>query len=269
MRHGHLAIVALALGGLASTVAASDGPSPSSKTVDEVLTAMDNTWTWGHPDQANEFSGMHAYHAGRYDEALADFKEAARYADKLSQLSIGLMYLNGQGVKKDPVMAFAWVAIAAERKYPQFLATRDSIWGTLDTAQRAQARVLIEQLYAQYGDATAKPRMAKVLRRNRTELTGSYLGFGSSMVESMTLAQFGLSTGLVMATAGRPFPTCGAETIDGAPMLGCGNIYVDWLWDPKIYFRTRDGSWMGTVTVGALQNAGDGSHASGDKTGHP
>jgi hypothetical protein len=213
-----------------------------------VLRAMDNTPTEGHPDEYNEFAGMHAYFAGNYPMAMKSFLEAARYADKLSQLSIGLMYLNGQGVQRDPVTAFAWVAIAAERKYPQFLATRDEIWSQLDARQRDQAKVLVDKLYAEYGDATAKPRMAMVLRRERTHQTGSYLGFGSDSVTSLTPTQF---FGIGGGTGG--YPSCGSETIDGAAMTGCGNIYASWRWDPKEYFAVRDGAWTGTVSVGALQ----------------
>ncbi|WP_158885941.1 sel1 repeat family protein [Rhodanobacter sp. L36] len=214
-----------------------------------VLRAMDNTPAEGHPDEYNEFAGMRAYFAGRYPEAMKSFLEAARYADKLSQLSIGLMYLNGQGVQKDPVTAFAWVAIAAERKYPQFLVTRNEIWSRLDAQQRDKAKALVEKLYAEYGDMTAKPRMAMVLRRERTHQTGSYLGFGSDSVASLTPTQFfGVGGGI------GGYPKCGSETIDGATMTGCGNIYTSWRWDPKQYFAVRDGAWTGTVTVGTLQN---------------
>jgi TPR repeat protein len=32
------------------------------------------------------------------------------------------MYLNGQGVPEDHVLAYAWTAVTAERGYPQFVA---------------------------------------------------------------------------------------------------------------------------------------------------
>jgi hypothetical protein len=243
-----LYVACLVLGNIAGLVNASqldiEPKSPA-----RVLKAMDNTPTEGHPDQYYEFAGMHAYFAGKYPEALKAFTAAARYADKLSQLSIGLMYLNGQGVQKDPVTAFAWVAIAAERKYPQFLTTRDEIWSQLDAHQRDQARALVANLYAEYGDSTAKLRMTMVLRRERTHLTGSYLGFGSDSVSSETPAQF-----FGVGEAGSGYPACGGETIDGATMTGCGNIYASWRWDPKQYFAVRDGAWTGTVSVGALQD---------------
>jgi len=229
-------ICALLLTGTA-TAAASEGPQQENVPQD-VLDAMSNSSTWGHPDEYGEFNGVQRYAKGNYKAAMKYFLIGARYADKLSQLSIGLMYLNGEGVQKDPVTAFAWVAIAAERKYPQFIATRDRIWAQLDAQQREQAKAVIEKLYPEYGDAAAKRRMALVLRRNRSQQTGSYLGFGGDSVVSV-------------APGG--MPACGAKTIDGAPMTGCGNLYVGWRWDPKTYFEVRDGAWTGTVRVGKLE----------------
>ena len=220
--------------------------SPQNETTQEVLDAMSRSSTWGHPDEYGEFTGMQRYAAGNFPAAMKYFLIGARYADKLSQLSIGLMYLNGQGVQKDPVQAFAWIAIAAERQYPQFLATRDAVWAQLDVAQREQAKALLEKLYSEYGDPTAKRRMALILRWNRSQLTGSYLGFGSDSVSSLTPAQFNGSGQM---------PLCGAKSIGAAPITGCGNLYASWRWDPKEYFQARDQQWKATVSVGKLEQA--------------
>ncbi|OOG59194.1 hypothetical protein B0E47_03960 [Rhodanobacter sp. B05] len=237
------------IGGLFANVVIAANSQPATgplqdKTSQEVLEAMSNSSTWGHPDQYGEFTGMQRYAAGNFKAAMKYFLIGARYADKLSQLSIGLMYLNGQGVEKDPVQAFAWIAIAAERKYPQFLATRDAVWAQLDAQQREQAKVLLEKLYPEYGDPSAKRRMALVLRWNRAELTGSYLGFGSDSVTSLTPEQF--------IGSGR-MPRCGAKSIGGAAITGCGNLYASWRWDPKEYFQVRDQEWKGTVSVGKME----------------
>ncbi|MEO8777159.1 MAG: sel1 repeat family protein [Rhodanobacter sp.] len=247
-------VCAVACGLMAATSAATAAGKPADplqdKVSQEVLTAMSHTSTWGHPDQWGEFTGMQRFADGNFKAAMKYFLIGARFADKLSQLSIGLMYLNGQGVKKDPVAAFAWVAIAAERKYPQFLATRDSIWATLDTSQREQAKVLLAQLYPEYGDPAAKWRMTMRLRWGRTQMTGSYLGFGADSVSSETPAQFfsGQNKG------SGAYPACGAKTIGGAAITGCGNIYASWRWDPKEYFQARDQQWKGTVTVGQMEH---------------
>ncbi len=233
---------------IAVTAAATAGEKAAAPLQDQqsqkVLTAMGRSSTWGHPDEYGEFTGMQRYATGNYKAAMKYFLIGARYADKLSQLSIGLMYLNGEGVRKDPVTAFAWIAIAAERKYPQFLATRDAVWAKLDAQQREQARSKVEELYPEYGDTTAKRRMTLVLRWNHSQMTGSHLGFGSDSLSSLTPAQF---NGI-----GR-MPECGADTIDGAPITGCGNINASWRWDPKQYFAVRDGAWIGKVSVGAMK----------------
>jgi len=269
MKLGNLCLALLAYVVIAPALAAqppSTGADRSAKSVDRVLRAMDNTPTDGHPDQYYEFRGMHAYVAGDYASAMHDFLQSARYADKLSQLSIGLMYLNGQGVAKDPVAAFAWTAIAAERQYPQFLATRDRIWSQLDASQRERAKAMVATLYTEYGDASAKPRMAKILRREIPTHTGSLLGFGGQSVASLTPAQLAAASGGNLARFTAPLPNCAGDTIDGAPMTGCGSIYVNWRWNPKEYFQVRDGAWKGTVTVGAISR-GDASQGQPGK--HP
>lgn len=229
--------------------------------VQRILAAMERTPTEGHPDLYGEFNGMQRFAAGHYKAAMKYFLIGARFADKLSQLSIGLMYLNGRGVKQDPVAAFAWVAIAAERGYPSFLATRDALWAKLNAQQREQAKALIGKLYPEYGDATAKPRLAMRLRWARASFTGSMLGFGSSSVASLTPAQYaeamppGSATTAAAGQWAGTMPACGAETVDGAAITGCGNLYVAWRWDPKQYFKTRDAAWTGTVTIGKVQQS--------------
>lgn len=237
VRSIYATIGAVLLAGMTAAPAAARPPQDSMP--QDVLDAMSHSSTWGHPDLFGEFTGMQSYARGNYERAMKYFLIGARYADKLSQLSIGLMYLNGQGVRQDPVVAFAWIAIAAERKYPKFLATRDRVWSQLDAEQRAQAKAWVAKLYPEYGDATAKRRMTLTLRWNRSKQTGSYLGFGGNSVASVT--------------PGGPMPACGATTIDGAAVTGCGNIYAAWRWDPKQYFAARDAEWKGTVTVGALK----------------
>jgi hypothetical protein len=119
------------------------------------------------------------------------------------------------------------------------------VWAKLDASQRAQAKALIDKLYPVYGDLTAKPRMAKRLRWSRTQLTGSYLGGQIGPMSSLTPEQF---------TGTGPMPDCGADTIGGLPITGCGNIAkATWYWNPKDYFKARDATWTGTVTIGAVK----------------
>jgi hypothetical protein len=214
------------------------GRPKADPTVEKMLTGMNTASTWGHPDQFGEFAGMRLYSEGNYGAAIKYFKYGARYADKLSQLSIGLMYENGRGVKRNPVTACAWLALAAQRKFPSFIATRDRVCKALTPAQHDQAVAVLDKLLPVYGDEVAKPRMAKELRLAKMQTTGSRLGFDSGIDTASTN------------------PNCGGPTIGDAPVAGCGssNFWSPWRWDPKKYFAARDAQWRGTVTVGALQD---------------
>ena len=213
-------------------------PPEASPDIEKIITAMNNASTWGHPDLFGEFAGMRLYSQGHYAAAIKYFKYGARYADKLSQLSIGLMYDNGRGVEKDPVTACAWLALAAERKYPSFIATRDRVCEALTPAQHHQAVAVLDKLMPEYGDAVAKKRMITALNLAKTEGTGSRLGFDS-----------GIQTAGVNSN-------CGGPTVGDAPVAGCGStdFWSPWRWDPKKYFAARDARWRGTVTIGDLKD---------------
>lgn len=234
------------------------GSSIDDKESKLVLAAMARTPADGHPDEFGEFAGMQYYARGEYEKAIRYFEYGARYADKLSQLSIGLMYRNGEGVERNPVTAYAWLALAAERHFPRFVATRDAVWSELDATQREQARAELLRLTAEYGDAVAKPRMERALRRGRGEMTGSLVGYGGTGVVSVTVGQFINALPPNMANARlapSPLPACSARTIDDARIPGCGDLYAKWRWDPKEYFYVRDAAWTGTVNVGEPEAA--------------
>jgi hypothetical protein len=209
---------------------------PADPQLERVLTSMNNASTWGHPDLFGEFAGMRLYSEGHYKSAIKYFKYGARYADKLSQLSIGLMYENGRGVGQDSVTACAWLALAAERKYPSFIATRDRVCEALTPAQHDQAVAVLDKLMPEYGDTVAKKRMARALEIAKTQGTGSRLGFDSGVTT------IGVNKG-----------GCGGPTIADAPIAGCGStdFWSPWRWDPKQYFTARDARWRGVVTVGS------------------
>lgn len=230
-------------------------PPEADPEIEKIVTAMNNASTWGHPDLFGEFTGMRLYSEGHYKAAIKYFKYGARYADKLSQLSIGLMYGNGQGVDKDPVTACAWLALAAERKFPSFIATRDRVCEALTPAQHDQAVAVLDKLMPEYGDAVAKKHMVQALNLAKMQSTGSRLGYHSGVY----------TTGVKQ--------NCGGHTAGDAPIAGCGStdFWSPWRWDPKKYFAARDAKWRGTVTVGAVQDrqapaAGSKAKQSADNT---
>lgn len=211
--------------------------------VQKTLRAMANTSTWFHPDLFGMTVGMRRYAHKDYAGALKYFEIGSYYADKLSQLSTGLMYMNGEGVKKDPVTAYAWIDLAAERDYPDFVATRDGLKAELTPEQLAQAMQVRGKLAERYADAIAKPRLAVQLRQGQMQLTGSRTGFDSGVSHLSTKSNCG------------PALVVGGRSVAQA---GCGgdDIYAKDNWDPDLYFAKRDREWKATVTVGAVEEQG-------------
>jgi uncharacterized protein len=231
---------------------------PPDKQTQKVLDAMRDSSTEGHPDLDGQFKGILHYEKGDFTEAMKHFLVGARYADKVSQLSIGLLYLNGQGVAKDPVTACAWIALSAERNYPQFVATRDRVCSSLDAQQHEQANAMLAQLAVVYGDAVAKPRMVAQFQQAKLQMTGSHTGFEGDLVVE-TLGQFaGNLTGSSWRAAGldsgEPQPRCGLGAVEGGLITGCGDFWASDRWNAREYFKDTDRLWRGTVKVGPLQN---------------
>ena len=228
-----------------ATAARADGDPLKDPQVQQTLRAMNDASTWYHPDLFGEYAGVRRYAHKHYKGALKYFKIGAYYADKFSQLCIGLMYLNGRGVKKVPATAFAWLALAAERDYPQFVATRDGVKAGLSPQQLKRAAAIHAKLARKYSDAVAKPRMAHQLRMGMEQMTGSRTGF-----------DFG-----AMHAAVKDHCASG-EYIGGAqvPVAGCGGsgIYAKSRWVPRQYFASRDEQWKATVSVGGLTQVGPG-----------
>jgi hypothetical protein len=209
--------------------------------VQKTLRAMANASTWYHPDLFGEFAGMRYYSHHQFNDALKYFEIGAFYADKLSQLSIGLMHLNGEGTQKDPISAYAWLDLAAERNYPDFVATRDHLKTTLTPEQLAQAMELRKTLAERYGDHVAKWRMTVQLRLGQMQLSGySRIGSDSGVSQLNT------------ATSCGPTIVVGGSEV---PQAGCGGSSVNAKerWDPNLYFAARDRQWKSTVTVGAIE----------------
>lgn len=210
--------------------------------VQRTLRGMANASTWYHPDLFGEFAGMRAYAHHEYGNALKYFEIGALYADKLSQLSLGLMYMNGEGTQKDPVAAYAWLDLAAERDYPDFVATRDNLKKTLTPEQLAQAQALRARLGEKYGDAVAKHRLAVQLRQGKMQITGSHTGHDSGIYQISNK------------------PNCGPTLYiagEEQPQAGCGSpIFAKDRWDPDRYFALRDREYKATVSVGAVQEQG-------------
>ncbi|WP_051175981.1 sel1 repeat family protein [Luteimonas mephitis] len=205
-----------------------------------------------HPDIRWRREGAYSYNRKEYELALDQFTRAARYADKPSQAMIAEMYWKGLGVPQDRELAYAWMDLAAERMYPNFVIKRERYWALLDADQRRDAIERGQQLLAEYGDDAAKPRLAKVMRQAKRETTGSHAGFvgGGLRITPMTGPLAG--TGMTIAPE---------------------KYYAAEFWDPQAYFVAQDAEWgstrHGQVDVGELENVPATEEATPDPEATP
>ena len=67
--------------------------------------------------QADVFEdGLNAFGKAKYDKAFTLWKPLAENGNTAAQFYVGIMYQNGQGVKKDYVLAYAWYSVAADKQ---------------------------------------------------------------------------------------------------------------------------------------------------------
>lgn len=227
-----LLCIALSLAAAAPFAHAAETPPPDPEADPLLITAgfLDH-----HQDLKYRMYGMQAYRKGRYDDALRFFRRAGFFADKPSQGMVAEMYWNGQGTPRDPVQAYIWMDLAAERGYQGFLVQRERYWKTLSETERARAIEEGQALYARFGDAAAKPRYEHQLRIGKSQMTGSRTGFNRGVQIEI------------------PGP-------DGSQAIPGSKFYDDRYWNAKKYWAWQDKLWMkpriGKVTIGEIEETG-------------
>lgn len=198
-----------------------------------------------HPDMYWRALGQRALKRNRLGEAYSDFRRSARYADKASQSAVAAMLWNGWGVAKDRPLAYAWSDLAAERGYKDLLAQREKYWSELSPDEQMRAIAVGEQVYAEFGDDVAKPRMNVELQRVTDNVTGSHLGNVGALSVSKSFDEFKQDSNHNI------IGYSGSET-DGAI------FFADKYWKPQLYWKWRDEQWnegAGHVEVLPIQPA--------------
>jgi hypothetical protein len=196
-----------------------------------------------HPDLQGRRDGLAEMEKGRPELAIGAFRRAARYADKPSQSMLGELHWIGNGTAVDRALGYVWMDLAAERGYPLLVAKREHYWRSMNDAERARALEIGPELYAEFGDDVARPRLARQLRQGLREITGSRVGHvGNLQVVVSTNATWDFVTG--------------------------DNYYDRKYWQPEMYFAWQDETWNkhanGVVDVGPVAVPTGGAAPRGD-----
>ncbi len=207
----------------------------------------------GHPNETWRLNGLKSYQEGHYEEAVGRFENAASYADKHSQHYLSLMYWYGQGVPADPVRAYIWSDLAAERGVRRLLVIREKMWEGLTPEQRKQVEQLGPDYYARFGDEVAQPRADVEIRRFARTMTGSRIGYRNQAID---IAQGGPINGSFGNTT--PAMLAASEQVVGHTTGD--EYYADDRTQTASYWQAQDaelGSGIGSVDVGPMVPARD------------
>lgn len=203
-----------------------------------------------HPDLKHRIAGQALLEDGKVRAAVLEFERAASWGDKLSQAMLAELYWEGTGVKVDRPRAYAWMDLAAERRFIAFVAKREKYWSQLDVQERAAALAVGGEIYAEYGDEIALPRLQSKLLRERGT-TGSRLGFaGNGSVtmpgSSATFLTLSWTSLMPQLMGGNQMPL----TAYYSPQLWRFDKYMVWHADALEMAR------RGVVRIGAVDDRG-------------
>ncbi len=88
--------------------------------------------------------------AQEMDDAAALLRAAAEQGDASAQYNLGLMYLEGQGVKQDNVEAYAWIRTAAAQGKLGTLEIRQALLREMTPSQEDRAIELAREYREKY-----------------------------------------------------------------------------------------------------------------------
>ena len=100
--------------------------------------------------QADVFEdGLNAFGGQKYKKAYQIWKPLAERGNAAAQYYMGVMFANGQGVKRNYIVAYAWYSVAAEEQ-DMAEENRDDIEVKLSVAQLEQAKKLAREYNRKY-----------------------------------------------------------------------------------------------------------------------
>jgi len=167
------AALAALLAGAGATCAAMEPMYTRSRPNDRVIGPGDNA----RPGETFFAKGVTAVRKNDYTHAIEMYKVSASWAYKPAQYNLGVIYSTGDGdVPVDKPLGLAWLALAAERDDPDYVAARDLAYSKMTDEEYAKANELWRELRKTYGDEVALKRAKNRWRQVRSEATGSRVG---------------------------------------------------------------------------------------------
>lgn len=187
IRHTLLAtlLAATTLAGRPAAAASPDGPAQAgAKKVDYCLEGLESFFPGDY------YACRAAYHLQRkhYGQFVSMLRESAYWANKNAQYELGLVYFNGDipGIPMNRPLGVAWLALAAERKKPDFQQAYTTAYLQSSPQERAAAGALWKTLLPRYGDKVAAPRAIRRYNHAMSPLYAASESGGISYISGFT-----------------------------------------------------------------------------------
>jgi hypothetical protein len=86
-----------------------------------------------------------------YENGIENLIKASEMGNKVTQFTLGLLYLDGKGVEQDFTKAYLWINVAAEAKEKKWRDTRDKLRSALSDEQAAALAPFVDEYIEKYG----------------------------------------------------------------------------------------------------------------------
>lgn len=103
--------------------------------------------------QADFELGMKYYAQANFEKAHREFKQAAKFGDVSAQFNLGVMYYRGEFVPRDPILAYAWLALAAQDAEYMEQGLHLKIYKSFSDEQKKLADLAYQEIFGKYNHA--------------------------------------------------------------------------------------------------------------------
>ncbi len=121
--------------------------------------------------QADYSSALKNYNEKKFPEAMIEFQRTAALGHKDSQLKIGIMYFQGEGVTKNIIDAYAWTALSAEDNNTSSVRIKDAMFSKMNEQQKIDANIKLKELMSTLSNQTLSSTLYPKYSKEKAELT--------------------------------------------------------------------------------------------------
>lgn len=121
------------------------------------------------PSSADFDDATAAYANKQYELAYHEFKRLAKIGNKRAQFNLGVMYLNGEYVENDLILAYAWGKLSEHKARPEFTQISQTIAQQLNPKELAKAEKAYDDLDELYGEAQIYSQLSPIVYQASTK----------------------------------------------------------------------------------------------------